>query len=132
MNNKPKHQQIRSETLDKNPSTILEKAKRFDYYLIALGVVIICISFIRFRLINVPLERDEGEYAYFGKLILDGIAPFKEAYSMKLPGTYGMYALIMEVFGRNIYGIHLGLLLINAATIVFTGYLLRASVNCVL
>lgn len=95
------------------------KAKKIDYYLIALGVVIICISFIRFRLINIPLERDEGEYAYLGKLILDGITPYKEAYSMKLPGTYAMYALIMGVFGKSIYGIHLGLLLINVATVAF-------------
>jgi 4-amino-4-deoxy-L-arabinose transferase-like glycosyltransferase len=119
MNNKPKHQPIRSKPLDNKQSTIAEKAKRTDYYLIALGIVIICIAFIRFRLINIPLERDEGEYAYLGKLILDGIVPYKEAYSMKLPGTYCMYALIMELFGKNISGIHLGLLLINVSTIVF-------------
>jgi hypothetical protein len=100
-----------SKPVGKKKSTVPEKkAKKIDYYLIALGAVIIFISFIRLRLINVPLERDEGEYAYFGKLILDGIAPYKEAYNMKLPGTYAMYALIMEFFGRNIYGIHLGLL----------------------
>jgi 4-amino-4-deoxy-L-arabinose transferase-like glycosyltransferase len=103
----------------KEPAVAKKKAKHIDYYLIALGAVIVFISFIRFGLINIPLERDEGEYAYFGKLILEGIAPYKEAYNMKLPGTYVMYALIMALFGKTIYGIHLGLLLINTATVVF-------------
>lgn len=35
-----------------------------------------------------PLERDEGEYAYAGQLMLQGIPPYQLAYNMKLPGTY--------------------------------------------
>jgi hypothetical protein len=111
---------IKSKPVVKKASTVTKKkAKKIDNYLVALVAVIVGISFIRFRLINIPFERDEGEFAYIGKLILDGIAPFKEAYSLKLPGMAYMYALIMEVFGKNIFGIHLGLLLINAATVVF-------------
>ena len=104
---------------DEEKTISIKDVPRIDYYLLALGVVIICIAFIRFRLFNIPLERDEGEYAYFGKLILDGIAPYTQAYNMKLPGTHAMYALIMEVFGKNIFGIHFGLLVFNSATIVF-------------
>jgi hypothetical protein len=29
----------------------------------------------RIRLLGIPLERDEGEYAYAGQLMLQGIAP---------------------------------------------------------
>ncbi len=94
-------------------------AVRINYYWVALGVVILCISLIRFRLVNIPLERDEGEYAYIGKLMLDGTPPYTEAYNMKLPGTYGMYALIMEFFGKTTSGIHYGLLFLNIATIIF-------------
>ena len=65
-----------------------------------------------------PLERDEGEYAYAGQLILQGIPPYALAYNLKLPGTYAAYAAIMAVFGQSAAGIRLGLLLINAATIV--------------
>src|ERR1043166_1340792 len=82
--------------------------------LIVLGLVIA----IRVRLLDIPLERDEGEYAYAGQLILQGIPPYKLAYNMKFPGTYAAYALIMAIFGQTIVGIHLGLLLINAATIL--------------
>jgi hypothetical protein len=75
-----------------------------------------CIA-IRIRLLNIPLERDEGEYAYAGQLMLHGIAPYKLAYSMKFPGTYAFYALIMSVFGQTTIGVHLGLLLVNLATV---------------
>jgi 4-amino-4-deoxy-L-arabinose transferase-like glycosyltransferase len=92
---------------------------KIDYHLIGLVIVILAVSLIRLRLLQVPLERDEGEYAYFGKLIMDGIAPYKQAYNMKLPGTYFMYAFIMEIFGKSTLGIHLGLLFLNATTIVF-------------
>jgi Dolichyl-phosphate-mannose-protein mannosyltransferase len=85
-------------------------------FVVAGLVVILCI-YIRFRLLNVPLERDEGEFAYFGQLILKGIPPFAAAYSMKLPGIYGMYALIMSLLGQTVQGIHLGLLFTNLATI---------------
>jgi hypothetical protein len=72
---------------------------------------------IRARLGDMPLERDEGEYAYAGQLILRGEAPYRDAFNMKLPGTYLAYAASMAVFGQTPTGIHLGLALVNAATI---------------
>ena len=84
---------------------------------LGLFLVICFAGCVRIRLLDLPLERDEGEYAYMGRLMLEGTAPFKLAYSMKLPGTSAMYALIMAVFGQTTVGIHLGLLVLNAATI---------------
>lgn len=72
---------------------------------------------VRVRLRDMPLERDEGEYAYAGQLLLDGVPPYKEAYNMKLPGTYLAYAASLAVFGQTPTGVHLGLALVNAATI---------------
>lgn len=83
-------------------------------------VVVLAIVFavaVRVRLADMPLERDEGEYAYAGQLLLDGVPPYKEAYNMKLPGTYLAYAASMAVFGQTPTGIHLGLAIVNAATI---------------
>ena len=85
---------------------------------IVLALVIILTASIRYRLIDVPLERDEGEYAYAGQLMLEGIAPYTQVYNMKLPGIYAAYAVILAIFGQTHSGIHLGLLCINAATIV--------------
>jgi 4-amino-4-deoxy-L-arabinose transferase-like glycosyltransferase len=88
-------------------------------YLMAAAIVLILIgvAFVRIRLLSMPLERDEGEYAYIGQSLLKGIPPYQDAYNMKFPGTYFMYALIMKMFGETIEGIHLGVLLINLATI---------------
>ena len=71
---------------------------------------------VRIRLLGIPLERDEGEYAYAGQLLLQGIPPYKLAYSMKFPGTYVAYAITMFLFGQTITAIHLGLLFVNSAT----------------
>ena len=87
---------------------------------------IICVAaVIRLRLLDLPLERDEGEYAYAGQLMLQGIPPYQLAYNMKLPGTYAAYALIMALFGQTIRGIHLGLIVANAITIVLVYFLGR-------
>jgi hypothetical protein len=85
---------------------------------IGLMLIIAIVCFIRISLLNVPLERDEGEFAYMGQVILQGIPPYQHAYSMKFPGIYVMYALIMRLFGQSPAGIHLGLLVVNAGTIV--------------
>jgi hypothetical protein len=63
-----------------------------------------------------PLERDEGEYAYPAQLLLDGVPPYREAYGMKMPGILGAYALVLATFGETRAGIHLGLLVVNAAS----------------
>ncbi len=81
----------------------------------ALLLVLVFFAVVRMRLRNVPLERDEGEYAYSGQLILEGIPPYKLAYNMKLPGTYAAYAVIMGMFGQTAAGIHIGVILVNAA-----------------
>lgn len=79
-------------------------------------LVLLFTGIVRFRLLELPLERDEGEFAYAGQLMLKGIPPYREVYFMKLPGTHAMYAVIMAVFGQTPAGIHLGLWLVNAAT----------------
>src|SRR5215470_19138609 len=85
---------------------------------ISLAVIILgLVIAVRVRLLAIPLERDEGEYAYAGQLMLQGIPPYKLAYNMKFPGTYAAYAVVMSILGQTIFGIHLGLLLVNAATI---------------
>ncbi|MGE5049274.1 MAG: glycosyltransferase family 39 protein, partial [Deltaproteobacteria bacterium] len=81
-----------------------------------LGLLLLAAAAIRLRLLQVPLERDEGEYAYGASLLLGGSAPFSSMYSMKLPGTQFAYASFLALFGHSIAAIRLGLLLVNAAT----------------
>jgi len=112
----------------RNTTGQLEKKeeRRQDYWIwAALIVVLLFTSAIRIRLLRVPLERDEGEYAYAGQLILEGIPPYAQAYNMKMPGIYAVYALILAVFGQTLEGIHLGLLVVNVAAVLLLFVLAR-------
>lgn len=100
------------------------------WWLVAAGVFGLVMA-IRIRMLGMPLERDEGEYAYAGQLILQGIPPYIFAYNMKFPGTYAAYAAMMSVFGQTINGIHSGLLLVNALAIVLIFFLGRRLANSV-
>lgn len=91
----------------------------------ALAVLLTFVVGVRIHLFPVPLERDEGEFGYMGQLINQGVAPYVEAYNMKTPGTYAMYALFLRSFGDTAAAIRLGLLLTNAVTIVLVFLLAR-------
>jgi hypothetical protein len=99
------------------PGKLISSDSRYLYWGF-LTAMILLTAIIRLRLLDVPLERDEGEFAYMGQLILQGIPPYDIAYNMKLPGIYAAYALILLVFGQSAAGIHLGLLVVNTATIL--------------
>ena len=77
-----------------------------------LGVVVL----VRLRLLGLPLERDEGEYAYMAQQLLQGVLPYTESHSMKFPGIYFVYAGILAIFGQSPVAIHLSLLFVNLAT----------------
>jgi len=81
-----------------------------------LVVVVVLVAYVRLRLLNFPLERDEGEYAYAGQLMLQGIPPYQLAYNMKFPGTYAAYAVILALFGQTPAGIHFGVLCLTTLT----------------
>lgn len=95
----------------------LQKVLRHRAWLL-VGLALLFVVVVRVRLRELPLERDEGEFAYAGQLMLQGVAPYREVYAMKLPGTYAAYALMMSVFGQSASGIHLGLALVNLASII--------------
>ena len=107
---------------------INRKLVQFAWWALATIVFTLVVA-IRIRLLGIPLERDEGEYAYAGQLILQGIPPYQLAYNMKFPGTYAAYALIMSIFGQTIHAIHLGLLLVNVVTIALIFFVGRRLIN---
>lgn len=80
-------------------------------------LIIISVFLIRCHRIRLPLERDEGEFAYFGQLILQGIVPFKIACNMKLPGVSYIYAIFFYFLGESISAIHIGLAVVNLLSI---------------
>lgn len=86
--------------------------------LVLLTLVLAVNLVVRIRLLDAPLERDEGEHAYMAQTMLRGYAPWQLAYNMKLPGTDAAYAAFMAVLGESAVAIRLGLLLINTATVL--------------
>src|SRR5437764_5214776 len=105
-----------------------DKALRVTWWACAVAVLGLIVA-IRIRLLGIPLERDEGEYAYAGQLLLQGIPPYKLAYSMKFPGTYVAYAITMFLFGQTVAAIHLGLLFVNSATSVLIFFIGKRLLN---
>jgi hypothetical protein len=92
---------------------------------LALALILCSAAAVRVRLLDVPLERDEGGYAYFGEQMLEGVPPFASGYTMHLPGTTTAYAVAMAAFGRTARGARLGLLVANALAILFVFLLSR-------
>ncbi len=101
------------------------KKLRVDLPLAMLLLAVLLVAFVRIRLLATPLERDEGEFAYGGQLMLQGIPPYKLFYNMKFPGIYAAYALLMALFGPSASGIHFGLLLVNVACVLLLYRLAR-------
>src|SRR5258706_60187 len=101
----------------KIPSPWLKRLPQHRAWIL-VGFTVLFVLVVRVRLREMPLERDEGEYAYAGQLMLQGIPPYKEAYNMKLPGTYAAYAIIMALFGQSASAIHFGLALVSAGSVV--------------
>lgn len=94
----------------------IQRSRYLPWLLVSL--IVMSAAAVRMRLLDIPLERDEGEYAYTAQLMLQGIPPYKLAFTMKFPGVAGAYAVFMAIFGQTVAGIHLGFAVINAATIV--------------
>ena len=90
-----------------------------------LALVLIVSVIVQIRLIDAPLERDEGEHGYMAQTLLGGYAPWQMAYNLKLPGTDMVYALFLALFGQTATAIRLGLLLINIATTLLVALLGR-------
>ena len=107
-----------------------QKSSNFDTllntFLIMVFITLVSVTvIIRIRTLNVPIDRDVGEYAYAGQLMLQGVPPYLSAYNMKMPGIYAAYAIILACFGQTTSGIHTAILLINTATILLLFFLTK-------
>lgn len=91
------------------------------FLLLALSLGVSAV--VRIRLLNAPLERDEGEHAYLAQMILSGHAPWQTAYNLKLPGTDFLYAAFLGLFGQTTAAIRIGLGIVNFAIVLLVGLL---------
>jgi len=91
----------------------------------ALVAILAGVTAFRLRILSVPLERDEGGYAYMGWRMLFGEPPFASGHSLHMPGTTAMYAGAIGIFGSTVEGVRLGLLLVQLATVTLAFLLAR-------
>jgi hypothetical protein len=99
------------------------------YYYIGLAAVLLLIFIIRSNFVNVPFERDEGSYAYCGKILLNGAIPFKDIGSQRLPGVFYCYAVIVAVFGYTLKSLHIAFMVINLISAVLIFFIARKLFN---
>jgi len=81
-----------------------------------LGVSALCFLVTRLKLLAIPLERDEGSFAYIGHWLFRGKELYSEMLDSKLPGLYTYYGLFTTLFGYNATGVHVGLFIANVAS----------------
>jgi len=86
--------------------------------LLLLVGILIATVWIRWPLLGVPLERDEGEYAVAAQRLLEGEPPYRSVYSLKFPGVYLIYAAMFVAGGESVETIHAGLLVANLLSVV--------------
>lgn len=96
---------------------------------IFLGIIGIIFLQARIQLLAIPLERDEGSFAYISHWLLRGKDLYTDMLDSKLPGLYTLYAIATTLFGYNATGVHMGLLLANIAAAIFFFLLLRELFN---
>jgi hypothetical protein len=90
--------------------------KNLSFFLLICAVILI--SVIRYNLLEIPFERDEGAYAYLGKQVLLGKIPYVDFFELKFPFMYYSYALLVSLFGYDLIGLHLAFLVLNVSSIV--------------
>lgn len=99
------------------------------FYFLGLGIVLLLIFIIRKNFLTIPFERDEGSYAYAGRIILDGAITYKDIGSQRLDGVFYAYALIVGIFGYSVKALHVAFLLINMCSAVMLFFLTRKLSN---
>ncbi len=99
------------------------------FYFLGLGIVLLLIFIIRKNFLTIPFERDEGSYAYAGRIILDGAITYRDIGSQRLDGVFYAYALIVGIFGYSVKALHVAFLLINMCSAVMLFFLTRKLSN---
>jgi 4-amino-4-deoxy-L-arabinose transferase-like glycosyltransferase len=100
-----------------------ERARRVSTWL--LVVAAIAFAALRAPFLSLPLERDEGEYAYVAWRMLEGEVPYRDAFDQKPPGVFLAYLGAFSLLGRSTEAIHLFAHLWNAGTAALLFLLLR-------
>jgi len=83
-----------------------------------LAIVCLVATALRWFVFDLPLERDEGEYAYMAQRWLLGELPYQTTFDQKPPGIIVAYLLLIHFFGLSPAAIHFGAHLYSLGTLI--------------
>src|SRR5262245_26244030 len=79
-----------------------------------VAIIIFLTAALRLPLLDIPLERDEGEYAYIGWRLGHQELPYRDWVDQKPPGVFWVYRAALSLPLEPIRAIHLSGLLFSA------------------
>lgn len=88
-------------------------------------LIVLLFLFIRIGFRDIPIERDEGSYAYMGQLVMKGEVPYRDFYEMKPPALYYSYGVLSALSGGDVVLMHVWMALLIAFGAMLLFYLVR-------
>jgi len=80
----------------------MKDAEKIDNKEIILVFILVILSFIyRLFFLYMPLDRNEGTYAYTAQRICEGELPYKDVFDNKQPFIYYIYKTAFDIFGQK-------------------------------
>jgi len=98
-------------------------------FTILTALFLVLMFVIRLNFLDIPYERDEGSYSYYGLLLNEGKIPYIDFYEQKPPGLFVSYAIMEWFTGTSVKGLHAGFFIMNFFTSFFIFYWLRRLIN---
>ena len=105
------------------PDPIAVRTRRVRFALIVVAALAFVVP--RLAFVSVPLERDEGEYAYIAQRMLEGDVPYRDAFDQKPPAVFVAYAGAFLLLGTSVEAIHVFAQLWSAVTTLLLFLLVR-------
>jgi 4-amino-4-deoxy-L-arabinose transferase-like glycosyltransferase len=93
-----------------------------------IGILIILASLlvlVRLPFLEVPLERDEGEYAYCAWQMQQGNMPYRDSMTFVSPGIFFLYRFCFGIFGETVKDIRLFTMWFLVVTLAVFYYITR-------
>lgn len=82
----------------------------------AIVLLVLLTIAIRASLLNIPFERDEGEYSYIAWRLHFNELPYRDWVDQKPPGIFWAYRLALDLPFNGVFSVHLLGLIISAAS----------------
>jgi hypothetical protein len=99
-----------------NPGDLRRNDSAARWTLLSIAVVIILTAAIRVPLLDIPFERDEGEYAYIAWRLGHHELPYRDWVDQKPPGVFWAYRFALNLPLPPVRAVHFGGLLFSAAS----------------